>query len=307
MLKQSTNKVIMIRPCAFDYNPETATSNTFQTKLLNTDSATTQALALKEFDAMVNLLEQNQIKVEVFEDTPEPHTPDSIFPNNWFSTHQDGQIFIYSMCNHNRRLEKREDILEFLTNSLNFQFLPENDFSKYQEQEIFLEGTGSLVLDRVNKIAYCCLSVRSNKLLLQEFCQKAGYKAVVFQAFDKDKNPIYHTNVMMGIGTKWVYICLESILDKQERENVKNSLLQTGHEIIEISQEQVKNFAGNVLELENNLKEKFILISKTAFDSLKKEQKEQTEKFVKWLIPDIKTIETNGGGSVRCMVAEIFG
>jgi hypothetical protein len=297
----------MIRPCAFDYNPETATSNTFQTKLLNTDSATTQALALKEFDAMVNLLEQNQIKVEVFEDTPEPHTPDSIFPNNWFSTHQDGQIFIYSMCNHNRRLEKREDILEFLTNSLNFQFLPENDFSKYQEQEIFLEGTGSLVLDRVNKIAYCCLSVRSNKLLLQEFCQKAGYKAVVFQAFDKDKNPIYHTNVMMGIGTKWVYICLESILDKQERENVKNSLLQTGHEIIEISQEQVKNFAGNVLELENNLKEKFILISKTAFDSLKKEQKEQTEKFVKWLIPDIKTIETNGGGSVRCMVAEIFG
>jgi hypothetical protein len=297
----------MIRPCAFDYNPETATSNTFQTKLLNTDSTTTQALALKEFDAMVNLLEQNQIKVEVFEDTPEPHTPDSIFPNNWFSTHQDGQIFIYSMCNHNRRLEKREDILEFLTNSLNFQFLPENDFSKYQEQEIFLEGTGSLVLDRVNKIAYCCLSVRSNKLLLQEFCQKAGYKAVVFQAFDKDKNPIYHTNVMMGIGTKWVYICLESILDKQERENVKNSLLQTGHEIIEISQEQVKNFAGNVLELENNLKEKFILISKTAFDSLKKEQKEQTEKFVKWLIPDIKTIETNGGGSVRCMVAEIFG
>lgn len=305
MLKQSTSQVIMIKPCAFDYNLQTAKTNFFQKKTNNPDSSKTQKMALKEFSQVVELIQEKNIKVKVFEDTLTPHTPDSIFPNNWFSTHQDGNIFIYSMCNSNRRIEKRIDIIDYLK-SQNLILKPENDFSKWEEKGLFLEGTGSLVLDRVNKIAYSCLSARTESNLFQEFCQKSGFYGIAFEALDMYKNPIYHTNVVMGIGTNWAYICLDAIPDKKQREEVKKSLISTGHQIIELTQEQVNSFAGNVLELQNPQGEKFILISKTAFNSLTEKQKLETEKFVDWIVPEINTIEQNGGGSVRCMVAEVF-
>lgn len=304
MFRQSTSKVIMIRPVSFNYNSETAKTNSFQQES-NISSSLTQTKALQEFDAMTKLLEKNKVEVKVFEDTLDSYTPDSVFPNNWFSTHQNGSIFLYSMYNLNRRLEKRGDIITFLI-SQGFNLKPENDFSKYETKNLFLEGTGSLVLDRINKIAYACLSARTNQVLFDEFCQKAGFQGISFQAFDQLKNPIYHTNVMMGIGTSWAYVCLDAIVDLQEREKVRKSLSSTGHKIIELNQYQIQNFAGNVLELENLSGKKFILISKTAFDSLFLEQKKVTEEFVDWIVPDIKTIETNGGGSSRCMVAEIF-
>src|SRR6202012_2359859 len=301
MNQQSTSHILMIRPGRFGFNEQTAGSNAFQNSDADTNDA--NAHAQREFDAMVELLRANGVDVTVIDDTPEPHTPDSIFPNNWVSFHGDGNIFLYPMQAENRRLERREDIINELED--NFKVHRIEDLSRFELQNKFLEGTGSMVLDRENKIAYACLSPRTDKEVLALFCKETGYKAITFDAFDEHEMAIYHTNVLMGIGSKFAVVCLDSITNKQEQDEVIASFKATHKEIIPISFDQMNHFAGNLLEVKNKVGETLIVMSQTAFNSFNEQQKVSLSKHGKVVYADINTIEKVGGGSARCMMAEV--
>ncbi len=301
-MKQSTSTILMIRPIRFGYNEQTATSNAFQNNI-DLKAGEAQANALKEFDAFVTMLRSNGVNVIVVDDTPSPHTPDSIFPNNWISFHDNGDILLYPMQAENRRLERREDIISQLEESYSVKHVI--DLSPFEAKNQFLEGTGSMVLDRINKIAYACLSPRTDAEVLEVFSQQEAYKVLLFNSVDADSQPIYHTNVVMCIGTAFAVICLESIKDEQEKQLVVNTLKQSGKEIVDISFGQMNQFAGNMLEVENTNGEKLLVMSQKAYQSLTTEQLATLSKFARLIYADLDTIETLGGGSARCMLAEV--
>lgn len=298
---QSTSNLLMIRPVSFGFNEQTAASNAFQKQGGEKESIQNRALA--EFDGLVETLRNNGVSVTVIEDTVEPHTPDSIFPNNWISFHESGDVFTYPMQAENRRLERREDIILKLED--NFKVRHVIDLSRFEHQGQFLEGTGSMVLDRENKIAYACLSPRTNQEVLDAFCKQTGYRPLAFHAFDQNNFAIYHTNVMMCLGTNFAVACLGSVTNEMEKEGFIHSLKNTGKQIIDISFDQMNHFAGNMLEVKNNAGETLIVMSKSAFDALNYQQKAILSSFGKLIYADINTIETNGGGSARCMIAEV--
>ncbi|MEJ6979284.1 arginine deiminase family protein [Pedobacter sp. P351] len=294
--------ILMIRPVNFTFNEQTAQSNAFQDK--KSKDLKVHKKALKEFDNLVSVLKENDLNVMVIEDNPEPHTPDSIFPNNWISTHRGGKVFIYPMNATNRRFEKRPEILDELRNR--FQIETEIDLSYLEAEGKFLEGTGSMVLDRQNKFAYACISPRTDIKALNIFCDLSGYKPIIFHGYDKKGTAIYHTNVMMCIGESFAVVCLDSISNKEERKHVINSLQSAGKEIIEISFAQMHKFAGNMLELKNTKGESLLVMSHQALQSLNSKQIQQLEHYCKIISSPLPTIENSGGGSVRCMIAEIY-
>lgn len=297
---QTTSHILMIRPVDFKFNEQTAGNNKFQQA---SEQSEVQQQALQEFDGFVKILRDNGVEVTVIDDTLEPATPDSIFPNNWVSFHEDGSVFLYPMFSENRRLERRKEILECLEKS--FEISAINDLSFYEDANIFLEGTGSMVLDRANKIAYACLSVRTEVEAFNNFCQLAGYKSVIFNAVDSANFPIYHTNVMMCIGDKFAVICLDSIPNVYERDFVQKALGLSGKEIIKISLDQMNHFAGNMLQIRNDQNESLLVMSEQAFKVLNEAQVKSLSKYAKLIYAPIYTIEQNGGGSARCMLAEV--
>ena len=290
----------MIRPVNFAFNAETAINNAFQVK---NDETNVQGKALKEFDEFVDLLRQNDVEVTVVEDTPEPNTPDSIFPNNWISFHGDGTVLLYPMYAPNRRAERKEHVLAEIDK--HFLVKKKIDLSYNERDNLFLEGTGSMVLDRDNRLVFACLSPRTDKKVLDEFCNKMNYEAVVFHSVDENGQPIYHTNVMMCVADKYVVISLDSIRDTEEKNKVIAAIQKTGKEIIEITYQQLDHFAGNMLQIENRKHEKLLVMSTQAFKSLSKEQVQKLNGYNRILHAPLNTIEVNGGGSARCMMAEI--
>jgi len=300
-MSQSTSHLLMIRPVNFGFNEETAESNAFQNKDKNQQAV--QAKALAEFNGFVDVLRENGVDITVIDDTPEPYTPDSIFPNNWVSFHSDGNIFLYPMQAENRRLERREDIINQLED--NFKVHHIVDLSRYEEHHQFLEGTGSMVLDRENKIAYACLSPRTDREVLNVFCEQSGYEAICFDAVDENGKAIYHTNVLMCVGSKFAVICLDSVANPHERIMVSESLTSTQKEIVEISFEQMNHFAGNMLEVKSKDGDTLIVMSESAYKSLEDGQISTLKKHGRLIYADIQTIENNGGGSTRCMMAEV--
>ena len=298
---QSTSHILMIRPVNFGFNEETAESNAFQNRDAKHDDANRKAQT--EFDGMVNALCGDGVDVTVIDDTPEPYTPDSIFPNNWVSFHADGEVYLYPMQAENRRLERREDIIAKLEDRFSVKHVI--DLSRFEQENKFLEGTGSMVPDRENKIAYACISPRTDRDVLDLFCEHAGYRPVTFDAVDEKGQAIYHTNVLMCVGTGFAVICLDSIPNPDEKLVVKESLSLTKKEIIDISFGQMKHFAGNMLEVKNSAGDTLIVMSQSAFDALLDEQKQILKKYGKLVHADIGTIETLGGGSARCMMAEV--
>lgn len=290
----------MIRPVQFTYNAQTAVNNAFQKKGQESDA---QQKALEEFDHFVSVLQQQGVQVTVINDTPIPHTPDSIFPNNWLSFHN-GTLCLYPMYAVNRRLERKPQVLEAIQEwySVNKTI----DLSSYEQEHLFLEGTGSMVLDRTAKKAYACLSPRTNERLLQRFCDELGYQPVVFHATDLTGHEIYHTNVMMCIADRYAVICTDTITNPVEKENVINALSQSGKDIITITMEQMNHFAGNMLQVQNEKGEKLLVMSTQAWQSLTPLQKKELENYNRIVHASLDTIETNGGGSARCMMAEIF-
>lgn len=292
--------ILMIRPVNFGFNAETAVNNKFQVNI----SDNVQQQALEEFNGLVSLLTNNKVSLTVITDTVVPHTPDSIFPNNWISFHEDGTVFIYPMFAANRRLEKKPHIFENL--KANLLITEIKDLSRYETENFFLEGTGSMVLDRENRIAYASLSPRTDKHILGEFCSMAGYTPCSFTSADNSGNAIYHTNVMMCVADKFAVICLDAIRDEQERLMVSGSLKGSGKEIIDISLQQINAFAGNMLQVRNSEGELLLVMSSQAFGSLNTEQVKRLEKFSRIIHTPLDTIESCGGGSARCMMAEIF-
>ncbi len=300
--KQTPETLLMVRPASFGYNAETAASNTFQ-KLPKENLITIQKLALDEFENAVRLLKDNGIEIIVISDT-DSVKPDAIFPNNWISTHANGLIITYPMLAPNRRIERRQDVIDQLKD----RFVVNEiwDLSDYEKSHRFLEGTGSIVFDHFNKIAYACLSPRTNEELLTELCEKVGYEAIVFHAVDEKNNSIYHTNVIMWIGEKVAAVCLDAVRSDADQEKILSKLAETNHKIIAISYQQMNAFAGNMFEVKNKKGESFILMSQTAFQSLLPGQLNEITKFAEPLIIPIDTIETYGGGGIRCMVAGVY-
>lgn len=290
----------MIKPVNFGYNAQTAVNNTFQT---NT-GADTQQKALEEFNTFVDVLRNNKVEVSVIEDTAEPTTPDSIFPNNWISFHENGEIFLYPMFAINRRQERKASVL----NAVKHQFIVNEikDISYSENENIFLEGTGSMVLDRINKIAYACLSPRTNERLLNDFCLMTDYNPVSFIATDDQGIQIYHTNVMMCVADKFAVVCLQCITNEKERNKLISSLQKTNKAIIEITAAQLNHFAGNMLQVKNADDELLLVMSTQAYNSLTPEQVQALEKYNRIIHSSLDTIETAGGGSARCMMAEVF-
>ena len=307
-MKQITNTILMIRPVSFRMNEQTAVNNYYQKELIALTAQEIQSKALKEFDVFVIKLRDAGVRVIVVDDTVVPDTPDSIFPNNWISFHEDGTVGLYPMFAKNRRQERREDILEKLEDE---GFVIENivDYTSAEADELFLEGTGSLLLDREHKIAYCALSPRADEDLFIEFCEDFEYTPVIFHAYQHvgdQRELIYHTNVMMALTQNNAIVCLDCIDDKAERKNLIGHLTRSGKHIIEITEHQVGQFAGNMLQVSGINGVKYTVMSESAFKSLHKDQIEQIEKEAKILYSDLSTIETCGGGSARCMMAEVF-
>ncbi|OGS70483.1 MAG: amidinotransferase [Flavobacteria bacterium RIFCSPLOWO2_12_FULL_35_11] len=307
-MQQITNTILMIRPVLFRMNEQTAVNNYYQKVLESLTPETVQFKALQEFDNFVEKLKAVGVNVIVVNDTKETDTPDSIFPNNWISFHENGDVALYPMFAENRRLERREDILETLED-LGYQINNVVDYTSAEEEKIYLEGTGSLLLDRVNGKAYCALSPRADEDLLIEFCEDFEFTPVSFvanQTLNDKRLPIYHTNVIMCLGEKFSVICLDSIDDKKERKDVIKHLKEDKKEIISITEEQVNSFAGNMLQVLGSNNERYIVMSNSAFESLTKQQINQLEKHGKILYSSLDTIEACGGGSARCMMAEVF-
>ena len=293
----------MIKPSRFDYNDETASDNVYQNKS-NISAHIIARKAELEFKDFMNLLIEAGINIIEFVDDLESHTPDSIFPNNWISTHANGFLFLYPMFAVNRRLERRMDIVHFLQKN----FIVSNVLDEaqlFEEKNQFLEGTGSLVLDRENKIAYACLSSRTNKKLFTNWCEKMSFQGISFQAKDKGRE-IYHTNVMMSVCKHMVFICLNSIVENDKKIELLSLFQKTNKEVVSISIDQMNSFLGNVIELENGNKESFLIMSTCAFNSLNSNQMQIIEKYVKIIHSPLDTIEYFGGGSARCMIAEVF-
>lgn len=307
-MNQTTNSILMIRPVAFRMNEQTAVNNYYQKVIDNLLPATVNAKAQEEFDAFVKKLKSVGINVIVIEDTIQPDTPDSIFPNNWISFHENGDVVLYPMFAENRRLERREDILDILEDN-GFVINQIMDYTTAEEDGFYLEGTGSLVLDRENGKAYCALSPRADEELFIEFCEDFEFSPIVFEAFqtiDGERKLIYHTNVMMCIGDTFAVICADCIDDKKERKMVLESLRGDEKEIILITEAQLNNFAGNMLEVLGADDRRYLVMSNTAYQSLTKKQIAQIEEHLTILTSNLDTIEACGGGSARCMMAEIF-
>ena len=305
---QTTDKVLMVRPVRFAYNEETATNNAFQQKSTSDDVA---EVAVKEFDAYVAMLREQGVDVQVLQDTEEPFTPDSIFPNNCFSTHYDQKpgtslwwrtLVIYPMYAPNRRRE-REKLMKVLSQE---KFDRMIDLSVLEKESKYLEGTGSLILDRENHIAYACVSPRTNPEAMKIWAEEMGYQYILFDGVDKNGQPIYHTNVMMHVGTRFAIVCLDAIAYPTQRKAVVTMLTNTGKEIVDISFEQMNHFAGNMLEMKGKDGKKILVMSAAAKASLTERQLRLLEQDVTIVAPDLHTIETAGGGSARCMVAEIY-
>ena len=301
---QLASSVLMIRPTRFQSNPQTADSNAFQTEP-DASPAEQQRAALPEFEGLVSALRGAGIDVVVFDDTPEPHTPDSVFPNNWVSFHADGTVVIYPMEAENRRGERRIDIIDRLDTELGFLVREVVDLSHHEANGHFLEGTGSMVLDRVNRIAYACLSSRTHLDVLGDFAQRMDYDVVAFEAVDRDGVPIYHTNVLMNVGERLAVICDGAISRDEQRKAVLERLEATGHEIISLSFDQLLAFAGNMLELRAADGVPVIAMSRRAWNSLSEEQRAVCEANGRIVTAAIDDIEDSAGGSVRCMLAEI--
>ncbi|ULQ53772.1 citrulline utilization hydrolase CtlX [Flavihumibacter fluvii] len=298
---QTTSNILMIRPVNFSFNAETAVNNAFQVKGNDQDA---QLKARNEFDNFVFQLQQKGIHVTVIDDTPEPYTPDSIFPNNWVSFHDDGTVVLYPMFAANRRAERKQHVLDQILRHFEKRRLI--DLTGAEADHHFLEGTGSMVLDRDNRIAYACLSPRTDQSLLKEFCDRLNFTPVTFFARDQNGQEIYHTNVMMCVADQYVVICLASITDEKEKATVLKTIAGTHKKIIDITLDQMNSFAGNMLQVRNNMGDPFLVMSSQAFNSLNPAQKADLEAFNPIIHADISTIETNGGGSARCMMAEIF-
>ncbi|OOG64257.1 citrulline utilization hydrolase CtlX [Flavobacterium sp. A45] len=307
-MKQTTNSILMIRPVAFRMNEQTAVNNYYQKVLDGLLPATVNAKAQQEFDVFVEKLRAVGVDVTVVDDKENADTPDSIFPNNWISFHENGDVALYPMFAENRRLERREDILDTLEEK---GFIIDNimDYTSAEEDGFFLEGTGSLLLDRANGKAYCALSPRADEELFIEFCEDFEFTPVIFEAFQTvngERKLIYHTNVMMCLGETFAVICADCIDDKKERKMVLDSLKGDEKEIILITEEQVNNFAGNMLEVKGTDDRRYLIMSASAHQSLTKKQIAQLEEHVTILSSSLDTIEACGGGSARCMMAEIF-
>ena len=298
---QTTSHLLMIRPVNFSFNQETAENNTFQ---LGADDEDAQAKALKEFEDFVQLLLDNDIDITVVNDTPLPHTPDSIFPNNWISFHERGTICLYPMFALNRRQERKPQLIKSLKAKFNTSTVV--DFTHHEKNNRFLEGTGSLVLDRGFKIAYACLSPRTDIDVLDEFCRSMKFLPVAFEAFDESGKAIYHTNVMMCVAEQYVVIYLESITDPHQRESVISAINMTAKKIISITIKQMNHFAGNMLQVQNSKGKKFLIMSSQAYQSLSAQQIKELKKYNAILHSPLDAIEANGGGSARCMIAEVF-
>lgn len=299
--------VLMIEPVCFGYNTETAVNNHFQQK--PTINATKiQQKALDEFRGMTEKLRGHGIEVVVIQDTKEPYTPDSIFPNNWITFHNDGQIVLYPMFAENRRLERRADIAE-IVNKAGHRIDNVLDFSFWEEENRFLEGTGSMILDRERKIAYASLSERTDKSLFLQFCRTLMYQPVTFTAYqtvEQCRKPVYHSNVVLSVADTYAVVCLSAIDNENERQQLVSVLRASDKEIIEITEEQMEHFAGNMLQLQNSMNQKFMVMSQTAYDSLTSEQRQKIAHYNELIVCAVPTIEQYGGGSVRCMMAEIF-
>jgi hypothetical protein len=302
---QTTDTVLMIEPIAFGYNAQTAENNYFQVEQKDAD---VQSKALAEFNIFVGKLRSKGINVITIKDTLDPHTPDSIFPNNWVSFHKDGKVVMYPMFASNRREERRDDIIETIKDK-GFEVTEIDDWSLPEAYGKFLEGTGSMIFDHDNKLAYGSVSLRLDETLFREFCDKYGFTPIVFHSFQtvgSERLPIYHTNVMMCVADRFVVICLDCIDDELERSKVIETIKNSGKELIEISEEQMQQFAGNMLQVQNTDGEKFLVMSQTAYQSLTPEQVAAIEKYCEIIYSDLNTIEVNGGGSARCMLAEVF-
>jgi hypothetical protein len=302
MPQQSTHTVLMVEPVSFGFDDQTAQTNTFQNKLAIADSQITHQ-ALAEFDAFVERLRQHEIEVVVFRDQPLPPKPNAVFPNNWLSMWPDGRLFLYPMATESRRIERSHTLLDDLAEA--FKVSEIIDFSNEEAAERYLESTGVMVFDHVNKLAYGCISPRCDEDLFQKHAIELGYRPVSFGAY-ADGTAIYHTNVLMGIQTTTAVVCLEAITHPTERTMVKASLEKTGHEVVDITLDQMSHFCGNVLEVCNKQGDKFLVLSQTAYDAFTEDQRRILGRDKILLPMAIPTIETIGGGSARCMIAEIF-
>lgn len=298
---QTAKKILMVRPAHFAYNKETAKNNHFQNKPSMTK---VNERAVKEFDDFVDILRSNKIEVVVVQDTIEPHTPDSIFPNNWFSTHSTRELVLYPMFAENRRMERKSQVLEIIEK--HYQEHKVIDLTKWEDKNRFLEGTGSLILDHCNRIVYACRSERTDDFVFEEFYTKMNFEPEIFNSYDENKQLIYHTNVMLSIGEKLAIICSESITDKKRRDSVVNRLKNSKKEVVEISYEQMKSFCANVIEVRNSENESCLIMSETARMAFTDEQIKTFEGYSKIISSPLNIIEQTGGGSARCMIAEIF-
>jgi len=299
----TTSHLLMVRPAAFGYNPETAATNVFQ-KTPADFSEQIHQKALAEFDYMVEILQKEDLNVLVIEDTLVPYKPDAIFPNNWISTHAEGTVVLYPLQAPNRRAERRQDILDTL--KAKFRIHNVLNLSHYENRNRFLEGTGSMVLEHDHKVAFANLSSRTHSEVLDRFCSLMGYQNISFQAVDEFGQPIFHTNVMMTMGDKFVIICMDAVKDEIDQEDLLTAFRKMQKEVIKISYEQMKKFLGNAIEVSNNKGTRLLILSQTAYDSLEDTQRKRLESYVKLVPCPINTIETYGGGSARCMIAEIF-
>ena len=306
-MKQITDTILMMEPIAFRYNEQTAVNNYYQQVLDGLSPEKTQENALVEFTDFVDVLREKGINVIVVKDTINPDTPDSIFPNNWISFHESGNIALYPMCAENRRDERREDILDVLVDDYNFKINYIKDFTEFEDHDKFLEGTGSMVLDRENKICYAAISVRTDEQAVLQWCDVFDYTPVCFTAnqdVDGERMEIYHTNVMMCVADKYAVVCLDTVDDKEERKWLRSSLEGSGKEVIEISEEQKHRFAGNMLQLMGD--KEYLVMSASAYKSLTEDQITKIENYNPIISSSLDTIEACGGGSARCMMAEVF-
>lgn len=301
---QTTSNILMVRPANFGFNEETADSNAFQSKDQHLAANEIKQKAIEEFDAFVDKLRAKGVNVIVVQDTSEPLKPDAVFPNNWITFHQNGTIITYPMLSKSRRLERRDDIIDMLMDD--FYISRKVELESYEDDGLMLEGTGSLILDRQHRLAYACLSPRTSLDLLKRFCEIADFEPVAFHAVDGDNQEIYHTNVMMALGETFVVICLETVTDAQELAVLQEKFNATNKEIIEISLDQMMHFAGNMLQVRNEEGDTFLVMSSQAYSSLNEDQISQIEKHTQILHAPIPVIEKHGGGSVRCMMAEVF-
>jgi len=307
-MKQITDTILMIRPVAFRMNEQTAVNNYYQKVVDSLLPETVNAKAQQEFDAFVEKLKAVGVNVVVVDDTTDTDTPDSIFPNNWVSFHENGDVALYPMFAENRRNERREEILDLLEDK-GFNIDNIVDYTSAEEDDIFLEGTGSIVLDRVNQKAYCALSPRADEELFIEFCEDFEYTPVIFEAFqtvNEERKQIYHTNVMMCVGDTFAVICADCIDDKKERKMVLENLKEDGKEIILLTEQQLNNFAGNMLQVNGADNKSYLVMSDAAKQVLTKDQITKIEKHTEILSANLDTIEACGGGSARCMMAEVF-